>query len=1083
MPAIIKPSKISAALQPGVVTGGNVLTVSAFLLFDIARPYALFTEQALWPMVAEQMPDGGIFDKGQLKPKAEIIVAGHALAPGHQPVTGLRIKADFAGRSKQLAVFGDRFWRLTDRGVELVGPTPFDAMPISETRAFGGEGFQANPRGKGFGAQPRIDAGLDVALPNIELAGNLILSPGDTPQPAHFGPIGPDNPDRLKHAGTYDTHWVEHVSPGKPADFNPLFHCDAPSDQRFDAYLTGGETFSVTGMSRSGEAVAGTLPRLRVRAFCHHLNDDGLSETRMVCETATIFPNVNKAAMTFRGLAACEDLFADDIGAVMLAVEHTDAAPRPDDYYSHIFRLRMDPETGYKHALSDHQLLPQPDPAIRVARRAERLERARQERQTFLENSDWLLRKTMAKTGMPSELLPPPDPGRGQDMPLIGLPTPEEFASGDIDIAELIEDVEALERDTNALADEMFANADLVQRSVDEATPAELNTLLPSRPIAGDRHVPVDSAPPADPALQAALQALQEGPASLQEAVGSQLDLDKLREGSSETKDKVQQLLAGLADLTPSAKAEANEQYELACARALQMPEGSPLYPIRRQLESVQLDVDVLPADLNQPLSILSQDTAPKLDLPSMPPDNNGQVERVDLSAPLAKAGQMSDGSYENEAATLTDALAKADELLGGHCSHLVAEGDLAPPLEGMLKSLNALEFPEPENPDLPIVDQLEQVNQDMKASLDALEPRFTETIATGRHLSPQALFPQEPLLPGVAVAAGTLVARKLAQGHDFKGADLAGLSLCGLDFSGRDLSGTFFEQADLTGACFKNCRLDGAVFTAAKLNNTDFEGSQLVDVNLGGASLRDANLSGATLSQSTVICSDLTGVQAQNARIETVTFLECTLDDADFTGSRIRQMKVTRGSAGQLKIGQSVLESVLFIDLPLHDATFAASRMRQVVFTQVAAKNADFTAADMYEAGFHGGCDLAAAKFERIDAVDSCWNGAYLEESLYLQANCRSCLFNQCDMRWIDGRAASFKNARFLQTDLKHSDLTAADFYAASLSQTDLRQASMRHANLFGADLTEARLASCDLSNANLGNTAIHQAVSVTAH
>ena len=1083
MPALIKPSKISAALHPHVIEGGNALTVSAYLLFDIAAPYTLFTEQALWPMVAEQMPEGGIFDKGQLKPKADLIVAGHALAPGHRPVTGLKVGMRFGDREKHLAVFGDRFWRLTDRGAEIVGPAPFDAMPICENHAFGGDGYRPNPKGKGFGAVNRIDAGLDVPLPNIEAAEALILSPGDTPAPVHFGPIGPDNPERLKLAGTYDKHWIERVSPRKPDDFNPLFHCDAPADQRFETYFTGGETFSVTGMCRSGQAVAGRLPRLRVRAFVHRPADDSLTETGMVCDTATLFPNVGKAVMTFRGLAKCRDMFADDIGTVMLAVEHCDDDARPDAYYSTIFRQRTDPDEGYKHALSDHQLLPETDPAIRVAKRAERLERARQERQTFLENSDWLLRKTMDKAGLPSGMLPPPDPARGQDMPLIGLPTAEEFASGDFDIAELIEDAQTLEEQMNAVADEIFAEADLMQRRVDTATPSELKDLLPARPITGDRTVASEPVRPEDPALAAALSALDESPGSIKAVIDGNLDAKTLSGDSETTQKAVQGLLERLTELTPSAQEQATEQYERACARALQQPEGSPLFPLRQQLEDLQLDVGSLPADLNAPLSTLSEGTAAQLDLPQVHATAGDGPEAVDLTSPLAKTGQNSDAGTGEAGTALSDAMAKADELLGMHCGHLVKDEMADQPLNGVLQALNEMDLPGPENPDLPIGAQLEQVNEDMKSSLDALEPRFAETIATGRHLSPQALFPQEPLLPGVAVAAGVMVGRKLSQGHDFKGADLAGLSLNGLDFSGRDLSGTFFEQADLTGACFRNCRLDGAVFTAAKLDNADFEGSQLADVNFGGASLRDANLTEATLTRSTLICADLSGVQARQARIDTVTFLECHLDDADFTGGQLHQVKVTRGAAERLKIERADLESVLFIDLPLHHARFAKSRMRQVVFTQVAAKNADFTAAEMLETGFHGGCDLAAAKFEHIEAVDSCWNGAYLEESLYLQANCRSCLFNNCDMQWIDGRGASFTNSRFLQSDMKHGDYGAANFLSATLCQTDLRQASLRHASLFGADLTEARLASCDLSNANLGNTAMSHAVSITVH
>lgn len=242
--------------------------------------------------------------------------------------------------------------------------------------------------------------------------------PGDAPGPAHFGPIGADNPERLKLAGTYDKHWVDHVSPLRPDDFNPLFNCDAPADQRFDGFLKGGESVSVTGMCRSGQPVEGTLPGIRVRAFVQRETDGSLTETTMVCDTATLFPNVGKAVMAFRGLVKSTDRLGEDISAVLLAVEHGHAAPRPAEYYHHVFQLRTDPEQAYKHALSDHQLMSETDSSIQTVKRQERMKRAVQDRRKFLADSDWMVRKTVAETGLPADIVPPSDPDRGADIQL-----------------------------------------------------------------------------------------------------------------------------------------------------------------------------------------------------------------------------------------------------------------------------------------------------------------------------------------------------------------------------------------------------------------------------------------------------------------------------------------------------------------------------------------------------------------------------------------------------------------------------------------------------------------------------------------
>ncbi|MEM5584009.1 DUF2169 domain-containing protein [Roseibium sp. AS2] len=1083
MPAIIKPSRISSSLHTQVVEGGSVLTASAFLLFDVARPFELYTEQALWPMVVEQMPDGGIFDKGQLKPRAEMIVAGHALAPHHQPVTGLKVTARLGDKVKRLAVFGNRFWRLTDQGIEIVGPEPFDKMPISEIHAFGGEGFPMNPKGKGFGALKLVEAGIDAPLPNIENGAALILSPGDTPHPAHFGPIGPDNPDRLKLAGTFDKHWVDHVSPLRPDDFNPLFNCDAPADQRFDGFLKGGETFSVTGMCRSGQPVGGVLPGFRVRAFIQRKTDGSLTETSMVCDTATLFPNVGKAVMAFRGLVKSTDRLGEDIGAVLLAVEHSDAAPRPADYYQHVFQLRTDPEQAYKHALSDHQLMPETDPAILVGKRQERMDRAIQDRRKFLEDSDWMVRKKLDEAGVPTDILPPADPDRGADIPMIGLPTPEEFASGDFDIAEMIEDVERLEKELTLKADQEMARAELLRRDAVAAAPLEIRDLMDGRPFASDEQIAAANVS-ADPALEPGLNALADMPVSLKQTFADNIDPEKVNDRSAEAQTRLQEALDKIDNLAQHGQADETEQHELACARALRRPEGSLLYPIRRQLGELELDTQAVPSSLLDPMSALSGDTRNELNLAPLPDGSPGSEdpEKVDFFAALSKAGQSSELGTEAAEDELAQALGPTEALLRAQFPHLIESGMEDQPLAGVMGKLEAMDLPEVEDAHMPISDRFEQVNEEMKSTLDELEPRLAETLTTGRQMSPQAMFPQEAMLPAVALSAGKLVAEKLAEGHDFKGADLAGLSLRGLDFSNRDLSGTFFEQADLTGACFKGCHLDGAVFTSANLEGADFRSSNLGGANFSAAKLTHANLGDATLSNCLLIGADLSGTVADSARLIDVTFLDCTLDGTILKESQLEQVKVAKGSAVGLDLSGAALDTVVFIDLPMTRSDFTGSRFNRAAFTNVSAADSNFTSAELHETGFQGGCDLSRARFEAVTATDTCWNGAKLEESLYLKASCQSCLFIGCNMQSVDGRTASFKKARFMQSDLRYSDFCAADFFAASLSQSDLRQVSMRHASLFGADLMDSRLASCDLSHANLGGTAMNQAVQVAA-
>jgi hypothetical protein len=108
---------------------------------------------------------------------------------------------------RRVAVFGDRRWERPFGG-DLVpsAPAPFDALPLSFDRAFGGKfdmppgpdpstglphpggtmAFAKNPEGRGFYLDAAsAEHGL---LPNIELPDQLVQKWDDRPEPAGFAP-------------------------------------------------------------------------------------------------------------------------------------------------------------------------------------------------------------------------------------------------------------------------------------------------------------------------------------------------------------------------------------------------------------------------------------------------------------------------------------------------------------------------------------------------------------------------------------------------------------------------------------------------------------------------------------------------------------------------------------------------------------------------------------------------------------------------------------------------------------------------------------------------------------------------------
>lgn len=70
--------------------------------------------------------------------------------------------------------------------------------------------------------------------------------------PAGFGPIDAFWMPRRKLAGTYDARWTQSKKPLLPDDYDAAFALSAPTDQRTDKPLAGGERVEMLNMTPDG---------------------------------------------------------------------------------------------------------------------------------------------------------------------------------------------------------------------------------------------------------------------------------------------------------------------------------------------------------------------------------------------------------------------------------------------------------------------------------------------------------------------------------------------------------------------------------------------------------------------------------------------------------------------------------------------------------------------------------------------------------------------------------------------------------------------------------------------------------------
>ncbi len=284
-------------------------------------------------------------DLAVLKRRVDVLVRGAAYAPNAHTTmmqAALRLKGSSGAIDRSVAVLGDRTW---SGALQLspTAPAAFQRIPMRFDHAFGGEGFAANPNGRGHRS---ATGGGASALPNFEEIGALIGSPNDTPPPACLGPVHPRASARWGCIGSYDRAWQKTRWPSFAEDFDYAYFQAASPKQQLER-IDGGESYELVGLHPEHAVLRGKLPTTKVRAFVER-SDGGWAEIALRVDTVTFAPDDDAVHLVWRGFLGVSDddapeianLFAtlddgaqalslDDARARFLAVVAPSAAPEP----------------------------------------------------------------------------------------------------------------------------------------------------------------------------------------------------------------------------------------------------------------------------------------------------------------------------------------------------------------------------------------------------------------------------------------------------------------------------------------------------------------------------------------------------------------------------------------------------------------------------------------------------------------------------------------------------------------------------------------------------------------------------------
>lgn len=902
-------------------------------------------------------------DMGMPKPRGEFLVSGSFFAPGGRPVMQGRVAVRLGHREKALAVFGPRQWRMgTIAKAEAVAQ-----MPLDYAHAFGGAEYRANPHGMGY---------KDGLLPCVEDPSRLILSFGEQPPPAGFGPLDPSWPQRMRFSGTYNRRYRKKFFPGYPDDMDWSYFMCAAEDQWFEDYFHGNETFEIHHMHPEIEVIEGRLPGLYPRCFLLHTiggEAPSFDELPLDLDTVWFFPEKLLALLIWRGVTEVADDEAEQISHVLAAYENREQSPRSPEYYRRAFERRRNGDDALLNNLNTEDLIPEGHKCAME-----------------------LLQEMAYADDSPSEL------GRNLDAKAESI---QKMADDKVEeaIQEAEKNVAAVDIPDEATArmGELDADLPMAEGKID------IRRLMEKTP---------DPEPDADvEALNRKMEAILPG---ITAGDPQKIDLKHF------SFDKIDQLMAAVDEFSGKKEAEAKEHAKTEMTKAKA--------PIKEQIQTAAEGMEEMPDEARAKLGEIQNaletidemdaDAPPAAPLPRIDADEiMAQVSEIDpkLQEALQHLQGMKDmGAGGEEVERVEQQLRETMEVQSQKIEAALADA------EKDFKEvyiMGAHFMPEglPPHPD----------------PLESVAQRFLTAVGAGERVADgdwACIDLQGQNLDGVDLS-GAFLEQVNFVGASLKGANLSGAILArailadadlgDANLAGANIGGVNARRANFGGANLKEAKLSKGDFTDADFSGCDLEEVESLEIVVKGALFAEAHMPSMRFIQ-----ADLAGARFPGADLNTALFYDCALEDVDFSravltrstwadvrliNARFDEADLTGACFAATDPEKTALETVRFFRSRLDKCCFQGMAMSGAVLTEASMENALFSKADL------GAADLSfayarGAQFRKARLTDARLDYINLMEGSLAKAD----LVN-----------ASFVGANLYAADLLRAVIEGTDF------------------------------------------------------
>ena len=826
---VIKPLRLGVLHRTFERSGECHFVASVLVLFDLAAPDVPRQEVELWTLVAEELAADAAFDECMIKTQGEVLVYGSAYPPGERPAPACAVRLQLGTVDKRLFVVGDRVWE----GNKPSDPAPFTAMAVDWAHAYGGEGYEANPTGKGF-ARVEVDGKQVQPLPNVENPKQPVSAPGEKVRPAGLGSIPLWWPQRMNKAGTHDKAWLKSHYPGFAPDIDwGFFNCAQP-DQWIDGHFQGGEAFSIENMHPEEALIEGRLPDLTGRCFVVRKGADGaLDELPLRMDTVHLFPGALRGVAVYRGSTVVQEDDAADIEYLVVACDRPGEL-RPVSHYKTVLENRLDKTRGAIFLLRDSDLIPPGMPDVPLPG-ADLIKMEGHMAANLEKRADlWLmeLRETLTLQGI--------DPDE-RGVPAALPPTDTDLPPLD-ELPEYIEEQQrkAKEMEAEALRkrDEILQSA----RAMCEEHGFDFDQMLAEqrRALAGP---PDFSATREMDRLRAQAELGRNAGTPLlhvEELLADEGLLERLQDMERGYRDTYRRM----AHHFPAAQLLAGDEAQRLREEVMAVLEAGGSLAGRDLTGANLSELDLSGADLN-----------------------GAFMEEVDLSGADLSGADLRDVVLAR--ANLTQTKLSGARLAGANLGKARLIGtDLSGGVE------------------LSDVTLFGAVLDGANLSGARLERvQLIDTQLRGCNLS------------GVSGKQLMFVAVDYEQGVDLRDNDLSGCELCECYFLYANLQGVNLSGATLRASALLACNADGACFDGADctnlrvvygsiMNGASLRGAKLELANLQGTPLRGSDLTGADLSGANLMEADFEGASLQNIKAHKALLIRANLAGADLRGA-----------------------------------------------------------------------------------------------------------------------------------------------------------------------------------------------------